>query len=495
MLSVKRTLSALLASLMLASTLAACSSTPSDDTSDTDTTAAEETTVGETKNPNEDNLPERDFKGEEFTFLVRKELGYEFEAEDDGDVVNAAVYSRNLTLSERFKVNFKYVQQPGIWTYKDTYSELITSTTLAGDDAFDIITGQSNIVLPLAVQHVYHDLANAEHIDFSKPYWKEGYHSNATVNGRLYSLMGDYAVSTIADSNVVVFNMKLFDNNKIEYPYQLVKDGKWTLDTFIELSAKFSRDVDGDGKMTAADQFGYTTYNNGLNPFIYSTGCTIFDTDDSGKRVLNFPDEKEVNAFDRIFDFCATSVFANLDGAEIKAGIGGANSSERWANAFKMNHSAFTSGRLKEVEGLRDMESDFGILPYPKYDENQEDYITSVLRTVTVASLPITVKEPEKCTFLLEAMASYGFINIIPAYYEFALKGKVARDALTAEMLDIVATTTYFAFSDVFYAELGASDMLTSYILSGRKGLVSFFEAKKGTIEQKLADLLKAYAE
>ena len=111
--SMKKVLALILASLLLASSLAACASTPSDDTSDTtaqaDTTAAVETTVAETKNPNEDDLPERDFKGEEFTFLVRTELGYEFSAEDDGDVVNAAVYNRNLTLSERFKVNFKYI--------------------------------------------------------------------------------------------------------------------------------------------------------------------------------------------------------------------------------------------------------------------------------------------------------------------------------------------------------------------------------------------------
>ena len=489
----KKALALVLAALMLASSLAACASTPSDDTSDTasaDTTAAEETTVAETKNPNEDDLPERDFKGEEFTFLVRTELGYEFSAEDDGDVVNAAVYKRNLDLSERFKVNFKYVMQPGVWASRATYTESITSTILAGDDAYDIVTGQSNIVLPLAVQHLYHDVAKAEHIDLSKPYWKEGYHSNATVNGRLYSLMGDYAISTIADSNVMAFNKDMFDNNKIEYPYQLVKDGKWTLDTFLEMCAKFSKDVDGDGKLTAADQYGLATNNNGLNPFVYSTGCTVFDFDDSGNRVISFPDEKEVDAFDTLYDFCKTTIFAHVD----SSGIEGATSSERLAAFFKTNHSAFSAGRLKEVEGLRDMESDFGIVPYPKYDENQENYITSVLRTVTVASIPTTVKAPEKCTFLLEAMSSYGYNNIIPAYYEFALKGKVARDALTAEMLDIVTTTTYFAFAEVFYAEVSASDLLTAYIKKG-KGLGSFFESKKSTIEKKLDDLLKAYAE
>ena len=62
-------------------------------------------------------------------------------------------------------------------------------------------------------------------------------------------------------------------------------------------------------------------------------------------------------------------------------------------------------------------------------------------------------------------------------------------------MLDIISTTAFFAFADVFYAELGAnSDMLSNYVGSGSKGLASFFESKKSNIEQLLETLYEDYS-
>ncbi len=114
---------------------------------------------------------------------------------------------------------------------------------------------------------------------------------------------------------------------------------------------------------------------------------------------------------------------------------------------------------------------------------------------MTVASIPTTVPEPEKCTFLLEAMSAEGYNYITPAYYEVALKGKYTRDESTAEMLDIISTTAFFDFVDVFYAELGSiSDLLSNYVGTNTKGLASFFESRRSSFEQKLATLMENYA-
>ena len=67
-------------------------------------------------------------------------------------------------------------------------------------------------------------------------------------------------------------------------------------------------------------------------------------------------------------------------------------------------------------------------------------------------------------------------------------------DEDTAEMLDIISTTTYFAFVDVFYAELGGnSDILSNYVTAGSQGLASFFESRKSNIEQLLENLYEDY--
>ena len=472
-----------LALILVASSISCGSADDTDPVTSTQPDTAESTTEDNSKSS--DDLPERNFNGETLTFLVREELGYEFDADQTGDVVDDAVFNRNQKLNDRFNVNLEYIKTPGLWASKSDYQGLITSAVMAGDDTYDIITGQSNIVLPLAVQGIYHDLASAEYIDFDKPYWKSGYHENAMINGHLYSLMGDYARSTLTASNVIFFNSKLFEDYNLETPYALVKSGKWTLDKFLELASGFRYDLNGDGAIGEDDLIGIITNTNGINPLQYSTGCSITKRQDDGTQVFDFPSEKAVDVFDKVFDFC------NSESARVE----GSMQIDEIAENFMNQRSAFTSGMLSIVEQLRDMKTDFGIVPYPKYNEDQENYITSVLRTVTVASIPTTVTDPGKCTFILEAMAADGYNNIIPAYYEVALKGKYTRDEDTAEMLDIISTTTFFSFADVFYAELGGnSDILTNYIFSGSKGLASFAESKRSNIGKLIEELYEDYS-
>ena len=140
------------------------------------------------------------------------------------------------------------------------------------------------------------------------------------------------------------------------------------------------------------------------------------------------------------------------------------------------------------------MESDYGIIPYPKYDE-KSDYRTSVLRRYTITSVPTTAQEPEQIEMLLEAMASEGYNKIVPAYYDIALKGKYTRDAETVDMLDIISGSSWFDFCDIYFTELGyISDFMSNYVLGSANGLVSSFEKQRKAFEKNLEKLREAYA-
>lgn len=91
---------------------------------------------------------------------------------------------------------------------------------------------------------------------------------------------------------------------------------------------------------------------------------------------------------------------------------------------------------------LREMESDYGILPLPKYDLEQENYITfsHTSHNLSVA-LPITsADDAEMLGMILEDMAYYSMELVRPAYYENMLNGKLARDEESIEMLDIITS-------------------------------------------------------
>lgn len=437
-----------------------------------------------------DNLPEIDYEGDSVTILYREEVAYEFDTEQTGELMDDIIYERNLAIGERFNLILDYVGKPGLWANEKEYKGLITNTVLAGDSTFDIVTGQSNIVLPLATENIYLDLSNAKYIDYSKPYWKDGFHDNATIHGHLYAVSGDYALTTLTETNVMLFHAGLFTDYDIEYPYQMVRDGKWTLDAFLTLTETFSADLNGDGVMDENDLRGFTAYGNSINPLSYSTQATIMAKQDDGSFAIDFPKEKHVEVYDKVYDLAHSQYYLARD--QLPAGF--AHNDNAVVYELEVGHSAMVGVVLKGVEWLREMEDDFGILPYPKYDEAQEDYICSILRRFTVASVPITATDPDQASLVLEALSAYGYNNVIPTYFNVALKDKYTRDSDTAEMLDIIQAGAYFDFADAFYGNLaGVSDYLGSYAISASKGLASSFARNEKTYQKALDELYEAY--
>ena len=489
----KRTLALALA-LILASTVFGCgqSAQPQSETtsgSSDETVAEAETTEAETTGGREvkDNLPDMDLNGLVFNVLIREEVSREFDTEQTGDLINDAVYQRNQSIGERFNLSINYVNQPGLWGSKDSFQKLITNSVYANESTYDVVTGQSNIILPLASQKVYCDIAESKYLDYSQPYWGKGYIENVKINGHLYTLCGDYALSTLYCSNVLFFNKSVMDDYGLEYPYQLVKDGKWTLDSFLSLCSDISADLDGDGTIGIEDFHGFAAYGNSIVPFTWSCGLSYTKVGDDGKRVFDFPSTKDVEVFDKIYAFYNSE--SMIDTNKVYP-----SDTESYMSTDFMGGKYMMMGMtLEGVELLRDMDVDFGIVPYPKYDETQENYVTSQLSCFTVAAITISASDPELSGLLLEALGCEGYNNIVPAYYEIALKRKYTRDEDSVEMLDIISSTSYFDFTDAFYSDLGTvSDFLITYV-QGKAGLASSFESNKKRYEQLLSDLYAAY--
>jgi len=481
-----RFIAALLASVTVISAVSCASEAPADETVQTSAEITD-TAVSEASDEKtvSDDLPDIDLKGKKVSILVREEVDYEFSTEQTGDIIDDAIFDRNQEISERFNMVFDYVLKPGLWANRESFQGLISNAVMAGDSPYDIITGQSNIVLPLASQKMYIDLSDSTYIDFSKPYWKDGYHENVMINGKLYSVCGDNALTTLTMSNVLFFNTKLMDDYSIEYPYQSVKDGAWTLDKFIETVNSAKEDLNGDSVINQHDLRGFTGYNNSIAPFTYSCMATMTSVDSDGTRYIDFPDDKDSDVFDKIQALCISDSFYHAPGASPEAVI---------VSELNEGRTLFGGMVLEEVERLRDMDTDFGIVPLPKYDEAQEEYVTPILRRLTVSAIPITATDPATSELILEALACIGYNKIIPTYYDVALKDKYIRDAETAEMLDIVVETQYFDFMDAYYDDLGnISDLLASYALFGGSSLASTFESRRNKLETQLETLYEAY--
>lgn len=89
------------------------------------------------------------------------------------------------------------------------------------------------------------------------------------------------------------------------------------------------------------------------------------------------------------------------------------------------------------IQQLRSMETDFGIIPYPKFDEEQERYYSRV-SYYNAPIVPVTNQNAEFTGALLEYFNYASSLTVIPAYRDTVLYGKVIRDEESSDMLDII---------------------------------------------------------
>lgn len=478
--------------LLLALLLASCSSDSSVSGSNSDTNAVNENITTETEETETgylDALPVMDMGGVAINTLIRENQAEEFHVEDTGDIIDEAVFNRNLRIEEKYNCKLNWTIEPGNWTYVAQYQDLIRSTVMAGDSTFDLVTGQSNIVQPLNKEGVFVNLLEEKNLDLSKPYWLASYTEGINLKGEVCTVCGDFALTSFSNANVIFFNKSIMDEHAIDYPYEMVLEGKWTIDTMLSMCETVTTDLNGDGEINLSDRVGMGGWNNTFQPFFSAFGLQYTETNPDGKRVLPAPSERMIEAAERMNEFRQSDLFIDGDYTEDFKG----NLAVNGARHFMENRYLFFGQTLDQIENLREMEVDFGILPYPKYDEQQERYYTTILRTYSVAAVPGTAVNSGNSAMILEALSADGYETIVPKYYEVALKNKYVRDDSSCMVIDLIKNSLYLEFLDMYYSEMdGFSDFFSGYTWSKAGTFVSEYNKKAPSVNKKLEQL---YAE
>lgn len=429
-------------------------------------------------------LPEKDYDGRTFRMFVRDNdrwVGDVYAETENGDLLNDAVFRRNLTVAEAFNISFSVTRSSSGDYECDAYNSLV-----AGDDLFDLIVpharaatsnyGDENVLLDWNEDLPYVNLDNE--------WWNQDIRANLSIKNHLYEMTGDLSTGGIGSAMVLLFNKNLFNDNDLEYPYQAVLDGTWTYEKFRSLIKDSSRDLNGDGKIQIDDDFiGYVSYR-WAGPITSFTGfgCRIYTKDKDDIPVLSFLSERTVQAFD--------TYIALIDSPDAYVGDEWSGDSG-FLKSFTDGRSLFTDLALHDVTLLRDMDQEFGILPYPKLMESDEGYSCCVDGGTNLFCVPHTEKDPEFASIILEALAEAGNRYVIPTYYETVLKTKSSRDNESADMMDIIKNSRVF---DIGYFDMGLGSAFNNMFQP-------FIDMKQGSVkrnitsyyETNLAKVMKDY--
>jgi len=397
-----------------------------------------------------DEVPALDFGGYEYRVLIgtydRENQDLYPEAEI-GEVLNDAIYARNKKVEERFNFAFKQ-NTVNLWDLLST----LRKNVKAGSDAYDSYMQIDRDAYTSASEHLLHPADELPYVDFKKPYWCPSSNQNLSVAGRLHWAFSDEMLSHFEYTVTLYFNKKHVQDLGLPNIYELVRGGGWTHDRFFEFAKAAVKDLDGDGKMTETDIWGIASEADYMYAcFTVCSGVNMVEKDDNDIPYFAVPGNQ------RFFDIAENVVdaFGSVKGIFMnswkdKISSHGAQGTPGRVNFFRNGQSLFSVGALQEMVQLRDMPDDFGIIPFPKYNEEQPQYYTRIIGGFPFVT-PATIARPEIAGAIMEAMACETRNTVIPAYYESALKNKYSRDPDTAEMLDLMFVTKVYDLGDTIW--------------------------------------------
>lgn len=472
--------------LLLALTLGAfsCGSEPGktdETTAPEDTTQGEETTQGS-------GLPELNYGGKTVNILVEDYGGYvgaEFYVDEtNGDIVNDAIFNRNRTVEEQLNVKLDWVSITHTW---DTRSEFLTrfrSSILAADGAYDIAAGIGYFMPSFVSEGILADMSTLPYINIDKPWWSKDYMEKASVDGKYYAATGDISLGMIKYLMCVFENLELAEKLGIESLYDVVRDGKWTYDKMRELTADVYNDLDGDTSVGRGDMFGLLFHNpNHFTGFLESFEVDIVDF--SGKEPeFVYGNSHNTDVVEKLVDLISKNDGVYYDPT--------GNHEVVTDSIFLSGNVLLTGGWIANTDTYREIRFNYGVLPYPKYDESQENYKTTVLNNHSVVTIPIDSKDRECAAAICEALAYESWKSVTLAYFETALKVKYARDNDSSQMFDIIREGASFDFGYIYTASLdGINDVFKNTIQSGGSW-ASKIASIEGASKEKLTSLVEA---
>lgn len=501
----KKILISLIIAAMLTSSLVGCgngSSTETQGTTAGNTTTTEtkkETTAAESRNAVSDDLPDSNFNGQSYIVLGANaetnpiEDFHSFVVADEltGEVVNDAVYNRNLTINERFNTKIDYYA-PGS-TYDDTAAYIQKIVNAGDSEAFQLASFHVVKNGSLVTQGYYMNWYDIPHIDFSKPWWSDSTVEDLTENGIAYLVIGDAAVSSVSQTYCMLFNKDKLLNYDVPDVYETVREGKWTLDYIQEIGDSMSQDLNGDGKMDQNDFYGFASnaFSN-INTYLWSFDNMIFQRNDEGNLEFSFYNEKLVNIVEKLYNvfvedqnvYCPT------------AGIDSVHAHNMALEQFKNSKCVFTNALLSQtITYLSEMEDTYGILPYPKYDEDQNRYITMVDGNHEAMAIAKNVIDLEFVGIITEAMCAESYKQVLPAYYDTCLKSRYADEQDDAEMIQLCVDSRVFDMGYVYGGWDGTAFYLQTLIADKSKDITSYYKAREKTVTQYYEEVLEMFQE
>ena len=456
-----------------------------------------------------------DFGGETLKILHRNHITVQREwykevPEDDLDEV---ITMRNEAVAETLNLTIAYEA-----IASSDYDECLDAfTTAIKEDVeidlhnYDIVANYAYAGANVAVRDYIANLADKDvfpYFEFTLPCWNQAIVNTTMINGKLFYITGDINLSTFDKTMVVFLNKAMYNEKKNADDPEDLQDvalegydfaanngqgagvaGGFTYEHLYRWSSVFEEANGTEGNQH--DDFHAISAGYGsipLDAFPYAWDLEYLTTNADGSHSYNVVGNSKVEeAIVKVQNLLDSSKAVGVSNANDTGNCSLGGYSEPIAH-FAADKSIFTLHILycSETDNttLREMTSEFGLLPVPKYDAEQIDYGTTAhdaytLMTVIDHSQSSKPTKGDEISAYLQYSTEDSYTNVRGYYINRIVKPKYfgtddTNGSVTKsiQIFNIIANNVEFTFISVYAPQLnGVLNSCWRDVVTGRHAM------------------------
>ncbi len=418
------------------------------------------------------NLPNVKYGGATFTVYVEGDYLDRYKSveivphESSPDIIRDAVLERNARVEERFDVVIQEIRTANT----EEMVAKVQDAVATGMQPYDAVMAYLPNAGTLAANDCLADLSQySDYLHFEEDYWDSTAANSLSVAGKYYAMVGDMNLLAYDCTHCIVFNKDVIEDNKMENPYELVKNNEWTMDKMLEM-AKIITASNEDGQLNDLDDtWGFLINNNYATSMFFGAGLTLTAKDDDDLPIISVGDESSVRVFNKIFEICNDSKVALIE--DYRSSY--TDVYKKATESIATKRALFRSMAVADIYELADYQCNYGIIPSPKFNTDQDQYYSYVsVLYAPGTTIPLCARDPEMSAVILDAMCQASTDTVKENYYEVMLKYRKVQDEDGAEMLDIIFNNRVFDLIGVY--NWGATNVWDTDCLYGFINTVAF---------------------
>lgn len=461
-----------------------------------------------------DDLPDDlNYMGEKITTLYWEDVEKQEYEQDTitGENVADAIYERNQQIQDRLNVELAWAKTPGNVNKRAAFVRRVQSVYDAHTQDYDLISSYSRTEGMLAIQGYLVDLMDIEnsYINLEQPWWPKQLVDTVRIGDSVYFISGDCSTNVLHLMYTMFFNKDLLNRtynsmaqstikadgtpcvDATDYLYNLVYEGKWTIDELINLTSGVYNDRDGNNEKSEGDYYGFCTVSYHVDAFYTGSNMRYVDQDNTNLLVISpdYGSRKTVQLVNKLGNWLTTNDCWAMN----------SDSSGTYTAPFRNGNALFCQNRAYFAENaLLKVNFSYGLVPTPKYDGSQLNYYSVVGNPFSLYGIfsDCDTRGDKQETWsmlsaVIECWCSEGYRLTTPEIFEVNMQLKYSETQDETNMFEEVRAAITFDLGRIFTNDLSFMSELPSKAAIYGASWSTSYAAYKRVLNRQIATIVE----